>query len=446
MLNSVYSQHTAFGPYFGPIFESDTGAWQQNLVVAPTPTILSVAAVYACVTGIASDIAKMRVKLVRDNDGIWDEVTGGSPFLPVLSKPNHYQTRLDFLEQWMISLLLHGNAYVLKQRNDARGLVTALYVLHPTLVKPLVAEDGSVYYDISKDDLSEVKDKIIVPASEIIHHRMNCLWHPLVGVSPIYACAATATMAGKIQTNSTSLFTNRSMPGGWVKVPGEVKTEHLEVIKANFNTGYSGTNLGKIAVLSDGMEFMPLTMTAEDTQLIEQLNFSVQDIARAFKYPVSKLSVSLPYQSQPEVLQTIYYTDCLQIHIEKIEENLGMGLDLPSGLGIELDLDNLLRMDTAAQIDALSKAVGSGLYSPDEGRFKLNLRGVKGGNSPYLQQQNYSLAALAKRDAQEDPFGKSTPAPQPAPQPAPTEPTKALPEDDYSLEDVQAELMELVQA
>jgi phage portal protein BeeE len=25
---------------------------------------------------------------------------------------------------------------------------------------------------------------------------------------------------------------------------------------------------------------------------------------------------------------------------------------------------------------------------------------------PYLQQQNYSLAALAKRDAQEDPFAK----------------------------------------
>jgi hypothetical protein len=31
---------------------------------------------------------------------------------------------------------------------------------------------------------------------------------------------------------------------------------------------------------------------------------------------------------------------------------------------------------------------------------------VSGGESPYLQQQNYSLAALNKRDTGEDPFGK----------------------------------------
>jgi hypothetical protein len=30
------------------------------------------------------------------------------------------------------------------------------------------------------------------------------------------------------------------------------------------------------------------------------------------------------------------------------------------------------------------------------------------------QQQNYSLAALSKRDAQDDPFGKSAPAAPPA--------------------------------
>ena len=29
---------------------------------------------------------------------------------------------------------------------------------------------------------------------------------------------------------------------------------------------------------------------------------------------------------------------------------------------------------------------------------------VEGGDSPYLQQQNYSLEALAKRDAASDPF------------------------------------------
>jgi hypothetical protein len=54
--------------------------------------------------------------------------------------------------------------------------------------------------------------------------------------------------------------------------------------------------------------------------------------------------------------------------------------------------------------------------SPNEGRAKFDLKPVAGGDNPYLQQQNYSLEALAKRDAQADPFAPNTP---PAPKPAP---------------------------
>jgi len=52
--------------------------------------------------------------------------------------------------------------------------------------------------------------------------------------------------------------------------------------------------------------------------------------------------------------------------------------------------------------------------APNEGRAKLDLKPKTGGDSPYLQQQNYSLAALAKRDAQADPFAPNTPSLPPA--------------------------------
>ena len=47
----------------------------------------------------------------------------------------------------MTSKLIHGNTYVLKQR-DRRGVVVANYILDPTRVKPLVSADGGVYYEI----------------------------------------------------------------------------------------------------------------------------------------------------------------------------------------------------------------------------------------------------------------------------------------------------------
>jgi hypothetical protein len=61
--------------------------------------------------------------------------------------------------------------------------------------------------------------------------------------------------------------------------------------------------------------------------------------------------------------------------------------------------------------------VKSGIRAPDEARARLNLPPVPGGKYPYLQQQNFSLEALAKRDAQEDPFG-TKPKPEPVAPPA----------------------------
>jgi phage portal protein BeeE len=58
------------------------------------------------------------------------------------------------------------------------------------------------------------------------------------------------------------------------------------------------------------------------------------------------------------------------------------------------------------------------VMSPNEGRAKFDLKPVEGGAQPYLQQQNYSLEALAKRDAQADPFAPATP---PAPKPVPAD-------------------------
>lgn len=396
--------------------ESTTGAWQTNTETDCNETMLRFSAVYACVTGIAGDISKMRIKLDRDEDGIWTEITDGSPWLPVLRKPNHFQNRIKFLEQWIVSKLLNGNTYVLKQR-DSRGIVNAMYILDPLRVIPLVAEDGGVYYELKKDYLSkQFEENPVVPASEIIHDMMTSFWHPLIGVSPLYACALAATMGNRIVNSSTGFFTNRALPGGVLTAPGAISNESAARLKAAFESNFSGANSGRLAVLGDGLKFEAMQMTAEAAQLAEQLSWTVDDIARAFHYPAFKLGGPLPpYAGNVEALITGYYSDCLQVLIESLELCLDEGLELPRGMGTELDLDGLMRMDTAALYDSNNKAVGGGWMAPDEARFKANFKPVPGGNSPYLQQQNYSLEALAKRDAQEDPFaGKQQPTSSPA--------------------------------
>lgn len=118
----------------------------------------------------------------------------------------------------------------------------------------------------------------------------------------------------------------------------------------------------------------------------------------------------------------------LQNLIESIELCLDEGLRLDATTGVELDLDGLFRMDTATLIKAEAEAVKGSLKAPNEARKRLNLKPLPGGNSIYMQQQNYSLEALAKRDASDDPFRN---APPPAPEPEPIDqPTKSVEVDE----------------
>lgn len=409
---------------FGFIRESFAGAWQSGYVADSPTSVLAFSAVYSCVQIIATDIAKLRPKLMElGSNDIWTETSRNSPFLPVLRKPNHYQNRVQFWTHYMCSKLLHGNAYVLKER-DARGVVTGLYILDPTKVTPMVAMDGSVYYQLKTDNISGLEKEVIVPASEIIHDTMVTLWHPLVGVSPIYACGSSATQGIRIQSNSSYFFENMSRPSGVLTAPGAIGDDTANRLKSAWEANFQAGNMGRLAVLGDGLKYEAMTIPASDAQLIEQLKWTVEDVARCFRVPLYMLGGPNPTFTNVEAMNRAYYTQTLQNLIEAAEVGLDEGLSLPDEYGVEFDLDALIRMDTATQYDTLGKGVGAGIVAPNEARKKLSLPPVKGGDTPYLQQQNYSLAALDKRDSMEDPFaGPALPAPD-----VPDEPEEA--EDD----------------
>lgn len=86
------------GGWWPIVREPYPGAWQENVEVK-LDSVLSHSAVFRCVSLIASDVAKMRIRLVQvDDDGIWSETTSPS-YSPVLRKPNRFQNRTRFRHQ-----------------------------------------------------------------------------------------------------------------------------------------------------------------------------------------------------------------------------------------------------------------------------------------------------------------------------------------------------------
>jgi HK97 family phage portal protein len=405
--------------------EPYAGAWQVN-VEGRRDLALAYSAVFSCVTLIASDIGKLCLQLVeRTDEDIW-QPTSSPAFSPVLRKPNRYQTINKFVEHWISSKLIWGNTYVLKQR-DARGVVVALYVLDPSRVKPLVAPDGGVYYELRRDDLSGdlaglPTDAIIVPAREIIHDKMICLFHPLVGVSPIFACGLAAMQGLAIQNASGQFFANGSRPSALLIGPVGMTKEQLADVKTNWDASNGVENAGKIAAITGDLKYQPLTMNAVDAQLIDQLKWTAETVCSCYHVQPYMIGVGPPppYANVEPMLQQ-YLAQCLQSLMTNFETSLDDGLGildpLPDGrqYGTEFDIDDLIWMDTATKTAAAKDGIGGGGMSPDEARRKyFGLGRVKGGNTPYMQQQMFSLEALATRDAN-DPFAKPRPAPVAAP-------------------------------
>lgn len=384
------------GGWWPVIREPYPGAWQKNDEWR-AEDLLSSPIVYACITLIANDIAKLRARLVKkDADGIWSEVEGASPFWSVLRKPNRYQNHIQFKQWWMMSKLRHGNTYALKQR-DQRGVVEKLYILDACRVTPLVSDDGSVFYQLSQDNLAGVQEvDVTVPASEIIHDRMNCLYHPLVGISPLYAAAIAAGIGIKIQRNTAIFFGNNSNPGGILVAPGNISPENARAIKDQWQANYGGVNAGKVAVIGDGMTFQPMAQKAVDAQLIETLRWTDERICSVFHVPGYKVGVgAAPSYNNVEALDRAYYSDCLQSPIEEMEACLddGLGLDGVTK-GVELDLDGLLRMDSKTQMDTIGAGIAAKVLKINDGRKKINLPPMEGGDTVYMQQQDYPIDVI----------------------------------------------------
>src|SRR4051794_2278024 len=101
------------GGWWPVVREGFSGAWQRNITVE-RGEITAHHAVFAAVSLVASDISKLRVRVVRQDEdsGVWAEVASPA-YSPVLRKPNAFQTRIQLFEAWMLSKLLRGNAYVL---------------------------------------------------------------------------------------------------------------------------------------------------------------------------------------------------------------------------------------------------------------------------------------------------------------------------------------------
>lgn len=394
------------------IHEPSAGAWQRNEELK-RGDLTCYPALYACLNRITQDIGKLPFLLKKKQaSGIWDEEHNPA-YSPVLRKPNGYQTQQQFREAWILSRLMDGNVFVLKQR-DARQVVTALYVLDPCRVEPLVSESGRVFYRLSYGTANNLLPasfdgtQVTVPASEIIHDRINPFHHQLLGVPPLCAAAMATGKNIRILRNSSTFFENNASPGGLITVPAGMSNEDADKITAFFNDNFTGAKSGRIGAIGADLKFTPFAFKAADSQLVEQMRYSDEQICQPFGIPPFKIGIgSIPAGLGVDAINLLYHEDALSGHIEAMENLLDEALGLPQDWGIWLDTSPLFRMDEGKQADVATKLVGGGVETPNEGRMRFNRPPLEGGDTVYMQQQDFPLDQVRKNkivDAEQNPI------------------------------------------
>lgn len=382
---------------------------------------------FACLTMITNDVSKLPLNLIQsDDDNIQTVVNVRNQYNTLLNKPNHYQNIQQFIASWVMSKLKTGNTYVLK--NYKNNKIQSLFVLDADRVSVAITPSGEVFYRYRVDatrnlvdyyssivETDNDKSTITIPSRFIIHDRFNTLKHDLVGVSPIAASMLSSTQNVRIQKFADNFFKNNSRPGGILTVENLDETK-AKAISASWKEKFSNGGSGQLAVFGHDVKYTDLAnagMSALDAQLVEQFNMSAKSICRTFHIAPHLVGVGdYPSFNNIESLNQSYYSQTLQTLLESIElcltDGLEIGKNSNSNLSVSFDIDALLRMDSESKINTLKTGVGSGIMSPNEARKRMNLKPVAGGDSVFLQQQNYSLEALSKRDSQDDAFATKT--------------------------------------
>jgi len=396
--------------------ETSIGAWQRN-AGCTTEDVTAFSAVYACTTIIAGDIGKLGLQLWRTLPQGGREEARAHPYWRLLQRPNEFQTPVEFVQQWLFSVLLTGNAFILLRR-DLRGVVQSMTVLDPRRVRVFLTDEGEPAYRVAEDPLAAVLDpEEFVPARNMLHDRMNTLFHPLVGVSPIVSAAASANAGNRILHQAESFFGSMSRPSGMLTTEARLDEPTSKQLRAMWEANYGGPDrAGRTAVMGSGLKWQPLTMSAQDSQLIEQLKFSVEDVARAYRVPGFMLGdlTKVSYR-KAEQLTRIYYQGCLQYHLERMEWRLDASLDLAGDIEAEFDLRALFRMESDVRASTNEIWLRSGVLSINEVRAREGLAPVDGGAVPRVQMQMQPIdappaAAAPPPPADPDPAEDAPPA------------------------------------
>ena len=347
---------------------------------------LSEATYFACMKVLCEAIGKLPLKLLKYNNNNGVVTARDHPLYAILKeRPNPYMTSTSFWSAVEFNRNHYGNAYVLI---TGAGRKTQLWILPSDKIE-IVYDDACLLRDIP--DIYYVYQvgmkTYTFSSEEILHFKTSNTLDGITGVSVRKQLKSTISGNIKAQQMLNKLYDSGFTAKAVVQYTGSLNDDNVKTFIQGLENYATGREEGvqSIIPIPLGSTLTPLNVTLADNQFIEIKKYSALQIASAFGIKPSQIGdYTKSSYASAEAQQLSFYVDTLLYIIKQYEEELSYKLlsrdELQSGLHFKFNVSVILRADLKTQIETLSKAVASFIYTPNEARALLDLENKEGGD------------------------------------------------------------------
>jgi HK97 family phage portal protein len=320
-------------------------------------TAMKFSAVYACVGLISGAIASLPLPIYqrtedgrsRANHDLWWLLN---------EQPHPCWSAFAFWLYLFTSKLLYGDAFALIHRQSERSpKISSFEPIHPNKIEPL-KEGGRLKYAVWDD-----AGKARVYDQDDVLHFSGLGFDGRRSLSPIrHAARNSVGLALAAEEYSSRFFSNGARPDIVLEIPGNLTDEQIRQIRESWVARFGGVSNSHLpAIGAGGMKVHPLSINAEDAQLISTRQFQVIDIARIYGVPpfmIGETEKQSSWGTGVENMGVGFVKYTLRPHLVGAEHEINRKCFRTITYFSEFNVDGLMEGDSKAQAEYFSKALG----------------------------------------------------------------------------------------
>lgn len=339
-----------------------------------------------------------------------------TPLAMLLDEPNDDMTQFDLIEATVASRMLYDETYWYVARDLSAPSGWVIRHIPTTWV---IGTVGATAFNVQAYKVAVPGSSgrwVEIPSADMIVFRGWNPVDPTCGVSPVHSLKSILAEQVHAQVFRDQMWKRGGRVGNYISRPagsswsGDARERFVQEWRETYS-GDTASNAGGVPLLEDGMEIKTTRFSAKDEQFIEAAKLSLETCAQVYFINPTMVGIldNANYSNVREFRKALY-GDNLGPEIERITQRLNRKL-VPkladaSKTYVEFNLQTKLAGSFEEQGALLQTAIGGPYMTTNEGRAKLNMPAIDGGDElirPLNVTQNGDQNPIPAAPADDEP-------------------------------------------